>query len=372
MTFVICGAAKTTSKLRVFKLWSCVFFVYVLYVILTHSYIYDPLTSFFISRDQMFFYREAISLSNKTFGGIIQESFSNSRYSELPLAIALFASLARIAGMFNISDIMFFEKINVAFIASLIPVFIYKTILLRVNDSNKINIQIFWFAVLSPLLCLSAQLLRDIHICFVYTLMAYVVLNPICKFRYIYLVLLCYVAYSLRVENGLFAIIFFMIPLYQYYEKSSAFTKRILLALCIIGLVFSINVILKIKSVMDDTLDLYTTQSISKASSDSLGVKLNYLPFPLNTIAKTIFAQLLPFPLWVPFQSDAPYNYLRIVECFVPFYWIPILWSIFLHWKQIIKDNNRLILLMLLISLLYLLVCSSSVFTTDCYSISCM
>ncbi len=312
----------------------------------------------------MFFYREAISLSDKTFDNIIRESFANYRYSELPLAIAWFASLARIANIFDISDIMLFEKLNVAFIASLIPVFIYKTILFRVNDSCKISIQIFWFAVFSPLLCLSAQLLRDIHICFIYTLMAYVVLKPICKFRYIYLILLCCIAFNLRVENGLFAIIFFLIPLYQYYDRSSASTKKILMFLGIIALVFSINLMLKIKSVMDDTLDLYTAQSISKASSDSLGVKLNYLPFPLNTISKTVFAQFLPFPLWLPFLSNDSYNYLRIVECFVPFYWIPILWAILLNIKNIIKDKNWLILLVLVISLLYLLLCSSSEFGT--------
>lgn len=360
----VCVSKHTTHSLRLFKLWSVIYIIYALYAIITDCYVENPFTTFFISRDQMFFYKSAINVCDLSVIEIFRTCFSTFEYSELPLAIAWFGCLAKFANIIGVDNILLFEKLNVCFFASLIPIYIYKTILFRVKDSNRISRQIFYFAVFSPLLCLSAQLLRDIHVCFMYTLMAYVALKPVCRFRYVYLILLCYIAFSLRVENGLFAIIFFTIPLYQYYERSSTSTRAILMILCVVGLVFSISAILKIKSIMDDTLDLYTTQSIAKASSDSLGVKLNYLPFPLNTISKTIFAQFLPFPLWLPFLSNDSYNYLRIVECLTPFYWIPILWSIMLNINFIVKDRDRLVLLMIIISLLYLLLCSSGEFGT--------
>ena len=115
---------------------------------------------------------------------------------------------------------------------------------------------------------------------------------------------------------------------------------------------------------MTQTLSGYTERSLEEASAGSLGAKLENLPFPINVIGKTIFAQLLPFPVWVYITDHSSYTWLRIVECFTPLYWVPIVLSTFVWWWKYRKKWDSKILLLFYIGVLYLLVCSASEFNT--------
>ena len=118
---------------------------------------------------------------------------------------------------------------------------------------------------------------------------------------------------------------------------------------------------------MNNTLDSYTERSLEYSSNDSLGAKLQALPVPINYIAKTLFAQLLPFPIWFPFISGdthLEYTYLRIVECFNPIFWIPIMAFVLFVFCRYSKVINKDLKIIFYLSLIYLFVCSMSEFNT--------
>lgn len=362
IAYRICSLKNGSYKL--FNLWLAIFSTYFIFTLISHSYIEDPYRDYFISVDQLLFYSNAISLSNLSYGSIFEHCFNTFKYSDTPLSIAIFASIAKIGKSIGVTDILLLEKFNIVFLGSLISIYIYKIVLLKTKDYAGLRKQIFMFAFLSPILILSAQMLRDIHVCFVYTLLLYYSLKDKCRLRWLYLIGLILIAYFLRRENGLFAILFLIIPLWNVYNKSNIYAKILLLFTLVIILVLNIGFVVGINEVMNDTISSYTERSISHADSGSLGVKLNNFPFPVNYILKATFAQFLPFPIWLPFTNDAPYVYIRIVECFFPFYWIAILWSIIKYIKLVYKRFDKILFVVFVIAVLYLVLCSASEFGT--------
>lgn len=351
---------QAVPRNHIFKLWSIIFSVYAVYTIISDSYVENPLIDFFISRDQLFFYKSAIDSAQYSFSDIFKACFFNPKYGDLPLSIVWFAYIAKIGQILDVGNILLFEKLNVAFIGSLISVFIYKIVLFKVNDSYRLYRQILWFALLSPILILSSQLLRDIHICFLYTVMLYFAIKPICKYRYLFLLLLAVIIFFFRVENGLFSVAIIMIPLYQTYKEGRFYVKFILILSLLVFIILASSIIL---GEMIGTINKYNERSILAASGDSLGVKLNNLPFPLGNIVKTIFGQLLPFPFWVSMSKDEPYAYLHFVELLFPMYWIAILLNICLNIKRIVKEINCETI-MIFISFVYLILCTSGEINT--------
>ena len=353
------GGLKSTKNS--FVLWIPIFFTYSFFVFISNCYIDNPLRDYFITSDQIYFYTESLYLSNFDISEIFERSFTDALFSESPLAIFYFAVLSKFAKFLDVTDILLFQKLNVAFIASLIPLYVYKLAKFRFGRSKKQVKQVIAFSLLSPLLILSCQLLRDIHVCFIYTLSFYVLLNQKVNYRYIKFTILVLFAFLFRIESGLFLSTLIFVPLYGYYKRASSVMR-------IITLIFTLTLVLLFfgyfYTAANETIQHYTLKSVESASSGSLGVLLEKLPFPLNILSKTIFAQLLPFPLWFPFQEGASYSYLRIVECFFPFYWIAILYLLFMNIKRIIKDGNSVMIISLMWAISFLLLCSASEFNT--------
>lgn len=348
-----------TQNLRI--LWLSSFCIYSLYTIISHSYIENPTTTYFISSDQITFYTAAIDLSKYPIRQIFSICFSEFSYSGSPLAFALFGTLAKIGQILGETDILLFLKFHVVFLASLIPIFIYKIMLIYNQHILNLHKQLFTFAIVSPLLIHSCQLLRDIHICLLFTIMFYIALRPNQPLRYLWLIFLMVITYTFRVENGLFSAAIIAIPLYRTYRTGGYIRKTFILAIFCIFCVFAMFSIFEI---MNNTITGYAERSSDVASLSSLGNKLNLLPTPLAEFAKAGFSQLLPFPIWLPFNGGENYAYIRFIECFFPFYWTPIWLSIFYCWWKYRKYWNKDILAILYISLLFLILNSAGEFNT--------
>ena len=307
----------------------------------------------------MFFYDEAISLSGYDYIDIFTISLLNFKYSEARLAFVLFGSLAKLASSLGVTDILLFLKFHGAFVASLIPVIAYKIILLKRTDITGLHRKLLVFALISPLLIYSCQLLRDIHVCLLFTIMFYVALHPKLLFRYVWLLLLAIIIFCFRMENGLFSVAIMAIPLYRTFRTGGIVKKSIIMAA---GAVFCVLALIPIMDVMNDTLVRYAERSSDEASSSSLGDKLNLLPPPFGVLTKTCFSQLLPFPLWLRLTTGESYAYLRIVESFFPFYWIPIWMSLFYGWWNYRKKWDKDVLVVFYVSIFYILLNSMGEF----------
>lgn len=357
ITITRTSSSYHTQNLRI--LWFSSFCIYSLYTIISHSYVGNPTTTYFISSDQISFYGVAIDLSKYSFTKIYSLCFTEYNYNGSPLAYALFGTLAKIGQMLGETDILLFLKFHVVFLASLIPIFTYKILLIYNQHIPNLYKKIFIFAIISPLFIYSCQLLRDIHICLLFTIMTYIALRPKQHFRYFWLLLLMATTYSFRVETGLFSATIIAIPLYRTYREGKLLKKMLIISILALFCVFAM---LSILEVMSNTIGSYESSQIESASAASLGNKLNALPIPLNYLSKTVFGQLLPFPIWLPLTGGENYAYLRFVECFFPFYWIPIWLSLFYGWWKYRKQWNKDILAMFYVSILFIILNSAGEF----------
>ena len=354
-----------SNKIRVEQqmLWIITFFILTLFTLVSDSYIKDPFTQYFIQRDQMLYYRYAVDLSEFTWSEIFKRCFTYFEYSGSPGAFYLFAAIVKIGKSMGITDLLLLLKSTVVFISSFIPVFIYKIVRIFNPSITNLSRQILPFVIFSPMLVMASQLMRDIHISLLFTILIYVSIKPNMKLRIIAMFIIVMVIFTFRIENGMFAALFFSIPIYKRFTCGSIFEKTILI---IISLVIVASLAGSVLVTMNETVSLYTERSLAAASTDSLGAKLQALPIPFNYIAKTLFAQLLPFPIWLPLIDSIgeEYTYLRVVECFNPLFWIPILVYLFIIFCKYSSSWDKIIKLLFYISLLYAVVCSMSEFGT--------
>lgn len=338
--------------------WAGTFSILATYTLWSHSYIQNPLSDYFINIDQLLFYKESLALSRLDIENLFSKCFLQFRYSESPLAFALFATLVKWAQALGVSDLLLFVKLNVVFIASLIPVLIYRIINLYRPPSKQDLQAIFLFVLCSPLLSLAGQMMRDIHVCFLYTCIFFFSLRNH-KYDWLLILLLIVATYFFRVESGLFALSFLVVLSFRHFQSGSPLTKALfaLVGIMAIGLILPI-----LLNTMTQTLDGYTARSLKFASKDSLGAQLTHLPFPLDALSKMAFAQLLPFPLWLPISGRQSYDVLRVVECVMPFFWLPIfLTTIWILWTR--RDKmTREHLHYAILALLFLFLTSASEF----------
>lgn len=355
-----CIDKKYNEFWKKLQLFITVYVGYNIIMLLGHAYVDNPKIDFFISLDQTKFYSYAVDLSHYSIKDLLHNAFSEYAYRDAPLAYAYFGILAKCAQTFNIHDILLFIKLNTVFIGSLIPLLIYKTVQPYFTVTTKHVIQnLLIFSFTSPLLLFSCQMMRDIHICFLYTLGAYITLVPRIKGRWGFLILIATIVFYFRSENGFFFLLFIGFALYRKYGQSTS--SKIILFIVVILVLFSIgNIVIE---TMNDTLTRYGERNLNEASSSSLGAQLSSLPFPLNYISKTIFAMLLPFPFWKDVASTYDYSYLYILEMAFPFYWSTIIYYLLSIWYKD-KDNwEQSLRWLFVICITYILLSSASEFT---------
>lgn len=285
-----------------------------------------------MSSDQLYFYDSAESLSRLTVSELFRTAFSERIYSETPLACAYFGLLVKIGKYFAVSDTLLFVKMNTAFLGGMIMVVIYNIVqIYRESEAFPVRKQILWFSLLSPILLLSCQMMRDIHVCLLYAVGFYLALNTRSKFRWIWLVVCYFLIFFLRVESGLLFLLIIFLAAYVDYRRGG-FLKKTFLFVC--GILFCMMMANLVISTATNTLTGYTERSILQADSSSLGVLLNKLPFPLDYLSKAVFGQLLPFPLWVDVSRDYPYSYMWTLEMLFPVVWLAVWFYLLVSWLR--------------------------------------
>lgn len=344
-----------------FRLWIGVFAFYLVYMTLTDLFIENPFVDYFVSVDQLHFYEESLSLSQESFKDIIGDTFGLA-YIECPLTYVTYAYIIKLAHFIGITNDLYYIKLSIVFLGSLIFPLIAKIIRVYGYEGKRINKSIALFAILSPILCYSCQIIRDVQICFLYTLLFYLVVKPKIKLRVVWLLLLILITYFYRYESGLFALLFLGLLLVKnVYETKSSGYKILLFGFIMLGIVFILGYV---ESIMTDTLYRYNERALELADSDSLGMKLAQLPFPFDVLGKMAFGQILPFPCWAPLTGGESYSLLRIIECFFPFFWIPVLLSLLYTLVVLRKRVPSFTSMVILFGFGYILLCSASTYDT--------
>lgn len=330
--------------------------IYICFVLVSNSYVDDPLRNYYSSPDQLTFYTNSLGLSHHSMGFIFKDAFTSFWADESPLAYLYFAVLMKVARFLD-ADMLLFVKLNVAYLSALLSIVIYKGIRLF-RPSGSIVLPIVVFALVSPMLQLSAQMIRDIHVALLYALAAYIVLNERLPFRLPSLIIICVMSYFFRKENGMFAMGFIAIQQYEHFRRSNIFMK-LLIVVAILGV--TAYMYAQVASMMTETQSGYSERAMAAASNDSFGVMLANLPFPLNCITTFALSQIVPFPCWRPFWGGPqPYDWLRITDRIIPFYWAPIMGCIILMFSRFWKKIDLKYRFLFLLSVLFLILLAIS------------
>lgn len=344
-----------------FRLWIGIFAFYLVYMTLTNLFISNPFVDYFVSVDQLHLYEESLALSHESFKDIIDDTFGLA-YIQCPLTYVSYAYILKFAHLIGITNDLYFLKLSIVFCGSLIFPLIAKIVRVYGYEGAQINKNIALFAILSPILCYSCQIIRDVQICFLYTLLFYLVVKPKIRLRIVWLLSLILVTYFYRYESGLFSILFIGLLLVKnVYETRNSGYKILLFGAVLLGFIIILGYV---ENVMLETFDRYNMRATELADEGSLGMKLAQLPFPLDVLGKTVFGQMLPFPCWAPLTSGESYAFLRIIECFFPFFWIPVLLSLLYSLLYLRRKNLPFFSIVILFSFGYIVLCSASTFDT--------
>lgn len=345
------GITDPLCKQYTTRLFTVCFSVYGLYMLLNYCVlIEDPLLDYW--SDYLFFYEWAIDLGKLDYRQIISEAFTEPKLRELPLFACFNGLLVRTLTLTGLPlrDFGIPLMMPIIFLASLIPVFMCKTLHALEFKIKEFGIPLYLFAFATPLFFYSAYFYRDIFIYFTYVVLFYVLLTPRMQFRYLWIALLLFLSWFLRMENGMFACLF--VACFCFSKL-----KRYKLLLLIISGLIALGAFVLFYDTMLATLQRYNERSLSLASNESLGkLFATKIPFPLNYLFLTCFSQLLPFPCTMLLFKELDNTWLQRITVIIPFFWTYILIFIVSNWR--FNKIPAHILYLFYASLLYLFLTS--------------
>lgn len=353
LTLLVIGYIISSNKEQL-RLFLITFLISSVYIILTNLLIKNPNIEYFGDPDQPWFYSSAIEFSSYPVFEMFVEAFEKIEYLDLPLIMIWDGLIVKIAKLLGIDSILLAWKLTNACLVGIMAVVIYKIGLIFKIKPDFLFHNIILFALFSPLLYESSQILRDIHVALLYTIMLWLSLQNKAK-TIIYLSIIALVLFFIRRESGMFSVVFFFIYIYSnFYTKRSSFVF-------IVGFVLCIGAISFLSYFLDTMLNVlrgYNEMVQDSASNGSLGAMLDKFPFPLNLLAKFSFGNLMPFPIWHPVIGDDLGHSLRFVQMLTPIYWTPILYITLYYGVKEAKMIDKRIRLMIIIAFVFMIIVS--------------
>jgi hypothetical protein len=292
------------------------FLIYGVLTLLTHmQLIHNPETDYFIHNDACdSFYRDVIDYSlNMKWGSLIQDTIHNPFFVNYPLAAYLFSVLAKVGSAIGIINLRLFLRIHVFMLAAIIPAMMANLMVKYGYDKRNIRKFVLPFALCSYLYVTSSVFTRDLHVCFIYTLTAYYIFIPECKWRMLKFVTLILIATGLRPENG----VLLLVPVLGFYFKQSKYKySRLIIVFFITTALVLFFASSNFLSYGFDKLQYYS--EATNRNTGGIFEKINSLPFPLNKIFISIYLLLMPLPI-VGYMIGKGGSILTLPFIFSPF-----------------------------------------------------
>jgi hypothetical protein len=159
---------------------------------------------------------------------------------------------------------------------------------------------------------------------------------------------------GLRIENGLFSIVFLLAHFIFQYRVNKYFIYLTLLIAVFAAIYFGAYEF--VTNIFVTTSDIISNlTAINATNSNSLYLKLAAVPFPFDFIFKFCYTLLMPFPLHIWVVEDIT----LLLSIITPFYWVFIL-SISIN-SFFVKQRTYNVLTFLFIACLLFLMLSSYV-----------
>ncbi|WP_415407809.1 hypothetical protein ACLHDG_04560 [Sulfurovum sp. CS9] len=279
--------------------------------------------------------------------------FSVFKLSELPLHTAITSVIAYLSILIDGANTVMVQKLLSPFLGGLFAVVLYSTLKYQFTDRNFSLNAVFAYSLLSAVFIYSTPMLRDIDVALAYMIFFYLFLQKNSIGNLLLLFLVSYITMYLRTESGMVLLALILLYIHFYArDVQSKVLKSIIYIMSII--LISFVLILMYNMVMGKIISLHegtVTRTIAAASSDSIGVLFNKLPFGVSHTAKVLFAQILPFP----FFHKLAYPPYIISGIFWPFIFIMMLYVIMKKNIRVLVDEKVKYLLLAVITVLYLM-----------------
>lgn len=274
---------------------------------------------------------------------LIDETLLSPSYNNYPLASLLFAGLAKIGLWLGIINIRLFLRIHVFLLATLVVAVMAK--LLESYEVHKYRIRqlLIPFGMFSYLYLMSACFTRDIHVCFVYSLMAYIYLIRNIQYRALWFLLLTLLATGFRPENGILAVVYIVGYYFQPLHRRIGPFVYFALAIIVFGLGFVFSEMLLS---LTETLNYYHEHTI-EFNQGGLFMMIYSLPFPLNQICIVVYQFLLPLPLTFYITNEGGSLLALPFICSPYMMWV-MLCAIFVYLNKFFRANIKISLFMIL------------------------
>lgn len=306
-----------------YAIFNVCFLGYGLLTLITQqTLINNPFEDFYIHNDAAWsFYSNIMEFAiPNSLSELTNITLLNPYFYHYPLAAYIFGGIAKLGLLFGIDDIRLLLRMHCFTLAALIVAQICALLHHRKISVQKNMRLIFLFSFCTYLYVSSGVFTRDIHVCFLYSLMGYIMLKDTnCKL--IKLVAVSVLMFGMRPQNGMLAIAFVLLYYLFARSKISTFVK-LFSVLAIIVIVILGFPYINIEKNME-SFSIYHQEALSQVGGVFQSVYA--LPFPINKIAMLFYMCMQPLPVIGRYMIGTGGSYLTI-----PFVLSPYVLSYFL------------------------------------------
>lgn len=295
---LICQTISYENRIKGYFVLNIVFSIYMLFALFHYmdavvdwGYFANP------GRDEYKFWNESIYFSQyASIGQIVKDClWGDIVFYETRGYILYVGIIAYLADHIFDGNNLLLQFLGSVLWGVLMSVVFYKICLLYLGSKKSVKYALF-YSLCTVAFVYSFKLLRDIHVAFFYMLSIYIVLKKFSIKGLLLLLLNVIIVWQLRLEHGLFLLVFVS---YYLYDKVKRYPVLVGL-LCIVIMGVFITYFMQSLETVNRSMEHYTeyTSDDALARDNSLGAVIYRLPSPLKEIAIVFYSQIQPFPSW--------------------------------------------------------------------------
>ena len=349
LCFILYKGKMQNSAIRAF---SIVFSIYVFWTVFRYIDIDLHWNVFMQGRDEKMFWETSNEGCGKDLSYLIQhELFERSGLQEQAYVFYI-KTLAMIASNFFDGNHVLYQLLGTSILGTYISIFMAGMI-----DTISPNASLYKknlaFMCLSCLLPVSLIIHRDVMLMLLYVIAMYLSICHKLSIKIVILqLILAFVAFYVREQNGLFMALIIIAGLFGHASK---YYKVAIIILGVITLVVVLPYLAYVFELWETTQEAYTEFGIQEATG-GLSSIADRLPFPIKECALVFQGQFQPLPIWAELAKANTFYYvcLGILWMFISVYWLRVVAIGFCYVIPNYKNINKTLFYLWIVYVIYI------------------
>lgn len=351
--FLLSISIRKKYSLQAFDLFSIVYFIYTI-VALLHFFDFTIYGQMLEPDEYTFFRHSEWAGQTGSLGGVYKYAMTVDYVKEFRFHPLYAGSICYFANeFFDGSNFMLVIQTNYT-LGALSSILLYRILTMYIQKNKAFKYALV-FMLCSPFFNYSIIVLRDIHIAFLFLCGFLIVLKNFSIIGLISLVILTFITWGFRTENGLFYFLFIAYYLYQQSSKNLTVKITLTTLFLIVGVVFMAG---ELQTASEQMASYDESSAEAAVEMGSAAAKLaNSLPSPLKEIVQISNALIHPFPTVNGFKELVnlyEFPIKGLIPLAISFLWFIVSVSL---WKwafqRKFKKLNSSVFLLMLICVLY-------------------